>query len=229
MWNTPEGVRQLKKPYSDFWAFGAAFVAELYHSYIYDCGDEEGYDFVFEMLSDLTPTTLVTRLLRLSQHLLTPIEPPSSVSIYDDVLIGEVVHRYLTAIDPALGKARDAVMLRVFKRVARIYRDENGRQEFNVNVVEDVEFVLDTVTEELLFDRDYELLGMLDASPEVRKTLGEQLGLAHDFYDLPPSVPPNLDEAYLQLLTFLAEHSTEVEKAYRGVRRKLSAKLQRKI
>lgn len=208
MWNTPEGTRKLTGDHAEFWKRAAMLLAEQF-AVLYEVSPDF-HDYFGHgnkhLLDELDPPTLLSLLLSVSQRLLDDSKPKDAQTAYEECLIYEVHANAIVWVDRADKSCADAQLWKVIKRISESYRDdETGKKLYSMRCNADIEDLLDSLADNILWDRDWEMYETFaDLNPDARRDMFVQMGISGEYFSAVPEISKKtMTELVVELRQYL--------------------------
>lgn len=194
MWNTPDGVKRLEQPYAGLWAFGASYLLDYYSdSVVSDLGDPDE-PFFQNILDQLSPDTVAATLLRVSQSLLSD-DPPLDPDAYDEAMVEAVWKTLICQVDASIGRDRYPPVMKALRAANKLYCRDDGDRPYRLNNNDEIDMLLESLADLVLWDRDFTLDILTDLPPEVLRAMEIQFGIRAGYFDLPAPASQSFDQS----------------------------------
>jgi hypothetical protein len=187
MYRTPEGERILLGAERQLFEASLAMMVDL-------LGDDD-CDFGVRLFDELQRGQKLYSLYRVARALLRPDEPAPQHTAFAEASIASVYQHLFEQIVQEINDRELAARPQSWRQLAieaaRASRNiETWPKETSENT-EQWEALIESLADNVLQDRDFELIAHLDADPEVSRAVKGYMGVSETYYSAVPDDPPD--------------------------------------
>lgn len=197
MWHTSSGDRTLTG--AEALLVKEAITAIVEQIMEESAGYTEQWEYGVDRFDELTLSQRLKLLEQVAIHLLTPTQETLELTAVSEAAVAVIYEHMLVVIDLEIDDDRPTTRWRslILAAYAECFSEDAGdlEDEFHPpastsNNRKEWEVLIDCLTDNSLWDRDFEIDEFLDASPEVSEMLKDHMGIDDDYYS---AAAPDID------------------------------------
>lgn len=214
MWHTPSGDRTLAGAEALLVKAAITGVAEQIMEE--SGGYFDQWDYGIYRFDELTLSQRLQLLEQVAAHLLTSTSETLELTAVSEAAVAAIFAHVLVEVDLEIDNDESPTTRwrsLILAAYAECFDDDGGDPEDDFQVPaatsierDDWELLVESLADNILWDRDFEMEEFLDASPEMSAMLKEHMGIDEDYYSAPAPDTSNdaaIEETYQRLETFL--------------------------